>query len=170
MATLAPSSARRLAIPAPMPREPPVMSAIFPSSFLDIIPLLFRLRSLCGGPRFDAARAVADDELAPHPFPRTFARCALVVPRRRFAYSLRPHPEKRRMHQPAGPCPRPGLDPDLTLQPVRSAPCNSCRSREELKERLEGSWGRCHDEKSPAFFGPCCSSGVSLFQRCPCGS
>src|SRR5271167_2576187 len=45
MTTVAPSVARRFAIPAPMPREPPVMSAIFPSSFLDIIFLLFLLKS-----------------------------------------------------------------------------------------------------------------------------
>src|SRR5258708_6310467 len=37
MATFAPSDARRLAIAAPMPREPPVISAIFPSSFLFMI-------------------------------------------------------------------------------------------------------------------------------------
>ena len=37
MATFAPSAARRLAIAAPMPREPPVMSATFPSRFLDIL-------------------------------------------------------------------------------------------------------------------------------------
>src|SRR5580704_14212502 len=37
MATFAPSAARRLAIAAPMPREPPVTSAIFPSSFFDIV-------------------------------------------------------------------------------------------------------------------------------------
>src|ERR1700675_3445211 len=41
MATFAPSAARRLAIAAPMPREPPVMSAIFPSRFLDTVFLLF---------------------------------------------------------------------------------------------------------------------------------
>src|SRR5260370_17758533 len=41
MATFAPSAARRLAIAAPIPREPPVMSAIFPFSFLDIFYLLF---------------------------------------------------------------------------------------------------------------------------------
>src|SRR5580658_8647915 len=40
MATFAPSAARRLAIAAPMPREPPVMSAIFPSNFFDIVHLL----------------------------------------------------------------------------------------------------------------------------------
>src|SRR5580704_14336801 len=40
MATLAPYAARRLAIAAPMPREPPVMSAIFPSNFFDMIHLL----------------------------------------------------------------------------------------------------------------------------------
>src|SRR5213080_2666917 len=37
MATFAPSAARRLAIAAPMPREPPVISAVFPSSFLFMI-------------------------------------------------------------------------------------------------------------------------------------
>src|SRR5438874_12098573 len=37
MATFAPSEARRLAIAAPMPRDPPVISAIFPSSFLFMI-------------------------------------------------------------------------------------------------------------------------------------
>src|SRR6266550_1897700 len=48
MATFAPSVARRLAIAAPMPREPPVISAIFPSSFLFMICLLFlRLDSFC---------------------------------------------------------------------------------------------------------------------------
>src|SRR5271154_3727925 len=36
MATLAPSAAKRLAIAAPMPREPPVMSAILPSSCFDM--------------------------------------------------------------------------------------------------------------------------------------
>src|SRR6266536_2215413 len=40
MATFAPSAARRLAIAAPMPREPPVMSAIFPANFFDIVLLL----------------------------------------------------------------------------------------------------------------------------------
>src|SRR5580692_1316959 len=40
MATFAPSAARRLATAAPMPREPPVMSAIFPSNFFDIVHLL----------------------------------------------------------------------------------------------------------------------------------
>src|SRR5438132_7710181 len=45
MATFAPSAARRLAIAAPMPREPPVMSAIFPSSFLVIA---FLLNHVCG--------------------------------------------------------------------------------------------------------------------------
>src|SRR5258708_15382446 len=37
MATFAPSEARRLAIAAPIPRDPPVISAIFPSSFLFMI-------------------------------------------------------------------------------------------------------------------------------------
>src|SRR5260370_20942427 len=45
MATFAPSVARRLAIAAPMPREPPVISAIFPSSFLVIV---FLLDDVCG--------------------------------------------------------------------------------------------------------------------------
>jgi hypothetical protein len=40
MTTFAPSAARRLAMAAPMPREPPVMSAIFPSNFFDIVFLL----------------------------------------------------------------------------------------------------------------------------------
>src|SRR6202045_2674586 len=40
MAIFAPSTARRLAMAAPMPREPPVMSATFPSNFFDIVPLL----------------------------------------------------------------------------------------------------------------------------------
>src|ERR1700750_1726011 len=49
IATVAPSAAKRLAMAAPMPREPPVTSAIFPSSFLFMICLLFlsRLDSLC---------------------------------------------------------------------------------------------------------------------------
>src|ERR1700730_8833780 len=49
MATFAPSVARRLAMAAPMPREPPVISAIFPSSFLFMVCLLFlsRLDSFC---------------------------------------------------------------------------------------------------------------------------
>src|SRR6202166_1588609 len=41
MATFAPSAARRFAIAAPMPREPPVMSAVFPSNFFDIVVLLY---------------------------------------------------------------------------------------------------------------------------------
>src|SRR5438105_9995215 len=49
MATFAPSVARRLAMAAPMPRDPPVTSAIFPSSFLFMVCLLFlsRLSSFC---------------------------------------------------------------------------------------------------------------------------
>src|SRR5258706_13687369 len=46
MATFAPSAARRFAIAAPMPREPPVMSATFPSRFLAIVFLLLLLISL----------------------------------------------------------------------------------------------------------------------------
>src|SRR6202790_3983598 len=41
IATFAPSAARRLAIAAPMPREPPVMSAAFPSKFFVIVVLLY---------------------------------------------------------------------------------------------------------------------------------
>src|SRR5580693_4787274 len=37
MATLAPSAARRLAIAAPMPREPPVTSATLPASGLSCV-------------------------------------------------------------------------------------------------------------------------------------
>src|SRR4029077_6699969 len=37
MATFAPSVARRLAMAAPMPRDPPVINAIFPSSLLFMI-------------------------------------------------------------------------------------------------------------------------------------
>src|SRR6266481_2933812 len=40
MATFAPSAARRFAMAAPMPRDPPVTSANFPSSFLVIVFLL----------------------------------------------------------------------------------------------------------------------------------
>src|SRR5439155_8806124 len=48
MATFAPSATRRLAMAAPMPRDPPVISAIFPSSFLFMVCLLFlRSDSLC---------------------------------------------------------------------------------------------------------------------------
>jgi hypothetical protein len=36
MATLAPSEAKRFAMAAPMPREPPVTIANLPSSFFDI--------------------------------------------------------------------------------------------------------------------------------------
>jgi hypothetical protein len=61
MATLAPSAARRFAIPAPMPRDPPVISAILPSSFLDIPFLPFISRSLFARRAFDAARAASDD-------------------------------------------------------------------------------------------------------------
>src|SRR6201984_753884 len=43
MATFAPPPAKRLAIAAPMPRDPPVTSAIFPSSFLVIVFLPFLL-------------------------------------------------------------------------------------------------------------------------------
>src|SRR5467141_564054 len=47
MATFAPSAPRRFAMAAPMPRDPPVTSAIFPSSFLVIVfHLLLDARSL----------------------------------------------------------------------------------------------------------------------------
>ena len=62
MATFAPSAARRLAIAAPMPREPPVMSAIFPSSFLDIVFLLFLLISLFGDPIADVGGTVKETD------------------------------------------------------------------------------------------------------------
>src|ERR1700722_7084669 len=52
MTTFAPSSARRLAIAAPIPREPPVTSAIFPSRFLDIVvPPIFSNPALCRSSR-----------------------------------------------------------------------------------------------------------------------
>src|SRR5713226_2712775 len=57
MATFAPSAARRLAIAAPMPREPPVMSAIFPSRFLDIV-FSFPSISLFRDPISDVRRAI----------------------------------------------------------------------------------------------------------------
>src|SRR5216684_6088897 len=41
MATFAPSAARRLAIAAPMPREPPVTSATLPASSLSWLLLMF---------------------------------------------------------------------------------------------------------------------------------
>src|ERR1700722_14397992 len=41
MVTFAPSAAKRLAMAAPMPREPPVTSAIFPSNFFDMLLLLY---------------------------------------------------------------------------------------------------------------------------------
>jgi hypothetical protein len=43
MATLAPSEAKRFAMAAPMPREPPVTSANLPSSFFDMEFLLLRI-------------------------------------------------------------------------------------------------------------------------------
>src|SRR6266481_1289259 len=62
MATFAPSAARRLAIAAPMPRDPPVMSAIFPSSFFDIVFLLFLLISLFGDPVLYVGRTVHETD------------------------------------------------------------------------------------------------------------
>src|SRR5882757_330680 len=46
MATFAPSAASRFAMAAPMPRDPPVTSTTFPSSFLVIVFLLFPRISL----------------------------------------------------------------------------------------------------------------------------
>src|ERR1700738_73885 len=54
----APSAARRLAIAAPMPREPPVMSAIFPSSFLVIVFSPIPLISFLADPVAYVGRAV----------------------------------------------------------------------------------------------------------------
>src|SRR5216683_2380278 len=48
MATLAPSAARRLAIAAPMPREPPVTSATLPASSLSCLLLMFCPFLVCG--------------------------------------------------------------------------------------------------------------------------
>src|SRR5258707_1727057 len=59
MATSAPSAARRFAMAAQMPRDPPVTSAIFPSSFLVIVfLLLLESRSLLL-PRLTASLDVA---------------------------------------------------------------------------------------------------------------
>src|SRR5882762_10760875 len=59
MATFAPSAPRRFAMAAPMPRDPPVTSAIFPSSFLVIVfLLLLESRSLLL-PRLTASLDVA---------------------------------------------------------------------------------------------------------------
>src|ERR1700719_3545 len=58
MATFVPSAARRLAIAAPMPREPPVMSATFPSRFLDILLTYSFKTSLFADPVAYVGRAV----------------------------------------------------------------------------------------------------------------
>src|SRR5580704_1763633 len=58
MATFAPSAARRLAIAAPMPREPPVTIATFPSSFLDIRFSHFSLTAFFADPVAYVGRAV----------------------------------------------------------------------------------------------------------------
>src|SRR6266478_2471871 len=60
MATPAPSAARRLAIAAPMPREPPVTSAIFPSRFLDIVVPPILLIPLFADPVAYVRRAVKE--------------------------------------------------------------------------------------------------------------
>src|SRR3984893_19485043 len=60
MATFAPSAARRLAIAAPMPREPPVTSAIFPSRFLDIVVPPILLIPLFADPVAYVRRAVQE--------------------------------------------------------------------------------------------------------------
>jgi hypothetical protein len=60
IATFAPSDANRLAMAAPIPREPPVISATFPSSFFDIVvslpsnSLSIKIQSLMCGERFDS--------------------------------------------------------------------------------------------------------------------
>src|SRR6266404_3141123 len=67
MATFAPSAPRRFAMAAPMPRDPPVTSAIFPSSFLVIVfLLLLESRSLLL-PRLTASLATYFVKLAPMP-------------------------------------------------------------------------------------------------------
>src|ERR1700761_5297763 len=65
MATRAPSAAGLLAIPAPMPREPPVTSAVLPSNFLDIANILFWVWEGCRPPSklrtaVDAKRVAGD--------------------------------------------------------------------------------------------------------------
>src|SRR6266481_5596079 len=70
MATSAPSAARRLAIAAPIPREPPVMSAIFPSSFFDIVvspcsrhmPIRHELKSHCSPNAFQSLHWIRELE------------------------------------------------------------------------------------------------------------
>src|SRR5450759_1594998 len=61
MATLAPSAASRFAIAAPMPREPPVTSATFPTKFDMQAPLLslddLALTREMPGPRTPIPRA-----------------------------------------------------------------------------------------------------------------
>src|SRR5882762_3066480 len=66
MATFAPSAARRLAIAAPIPREPPVTSAIFPSRFLDIVVPPILLVPLFADPVAYVRRAVKE------PYPLCF--------------------------------------------------------------------------------------------------
>src|SRR6202162_4202998 len=66
MATFAPSAARRFAIAAPMPREPPVTSAIFPSRFLDIVVPPVLLIPLSADPVAYVRRAVKE------PYPLCF--------------------------------------------------------------------------------------------------
>src|SRR5881396_1877923 len=61
MATLAPSAAKRLAIAAPMPREPPVMSAIFPSSFLVIFSLSYFFNYVSIGIKITLDESVSSD-------------------------------------------------------------------------------------------------------------
>ena len=62
MATFAPSSARRLAMAAPIPRDPPVTSALFPSSFFDIV-LLLKLDICSSGMSLLLAQRIAS---SPH--------------------------------------------------------------------------------------------------------
>src|ERR1700723_1222778 len=55
MATRAPSAARRLAIAAPMPREPPVTRAAFPDNLVMVWVLQFDLADIAEQPRFTGA-------------------------------------------------------------------------------------------------------------------
>src|SRR5262245_58151627 len=67
MTTSAPSCAKRLAIAAPMPREPPVTSATLPESVRELVVasgmrtrrLRYRLRRLVGGSHRRASHLVA---------------------------------------------------------------------------------------------------------------
>src|SRR5258708_40064881 len=57
MKTRAPSLAKRLAVPRPMPALPPVTTAILPSSFL-VMAISFRVGELAAGVRPPAVRSI----------------------------------------------------------------------------------------------------------------